>query len=547
MSARFQARFGLTLVAAAAALTAASAHARTMPLGEDGEIRYNFTANYALAQRLEAPHARLTDTAINPNVPNADDGNLNFKKNAIINNRISVLGEADIRYAANQGVFVRAQAFYDDAYHGKTDNKGFTDNHAPGQREFAKGTRRAAGGEAEFLDVYWYGDFQLSDESAINLNVGRHVVQWGEGLFFANIAGAQAPVDVNKINVPGSQVKDFLLPVGQVSANYSLNHKTSLMAYWQYEFRESKIPAAGSFWSVADFLGPGAENMFLGGSCPMGLCPRGDDIEPRKSGQWGIGARYITDAATEFGLYHLRYHSRGPSLQVNVDPTTFAPVGYQVRYQDNIKLTGASISARAGDVAVAGEVSYKQNTPVWVMLPGAAGPTNYIDGMGMGQARGNVVQAQVNSTYIMGPNPLAYGGITLLGEVAYQHAKSKKTNLAWANSRDAAAISVMAIPSYPNVFEGWDLAVPVSYMQAITGKRARTEGCEMSCHATFPNGDSLTLLGDKEKRLSLGANFTYLSNLQVGLNYTRFMGRPDYVRNPVGDRDNIAFNVKYNF
>lgn len=275
----FQARLSRTCVALAAGFIVSSAFAHTAPLGEEGEIRYNFTANYGIAKRLEAPNAALTDPAINPNNPNANDGNLNFKKGALINNRVSLLGEVDARYTRNQGVFLRAQAFYDDAYHGKTDNSvaplSFTDNHAPGAAEFARGTRRASGGEAEFLDAYWYGDFKVGEDSALNVKVGRHVVQWGEGLFFSNIAGAQSPVDVNKINVPGAQVKDFLLPVGQVSVNYSLNPKWTLMGYAQYEYRESKLPAAGSFWSVADFLGPGAENMFLGGACPGGLCPRG--------------------------------------------------------------------------------------------------------------------------------------------------------------------------------------------------------------------------------------------------------------------------------
>ena len=524
------------LLALAIGSFAGSALAHTQPLGSDGQLRYNFTATYGLAQRLEAPNAALTSPAVNPGNTNANDGNLNFSKNAIINNRLSLLGEVDARYSANQGVFLRAQAFYDAAYHGKTDNRSpaalSSDNHAPGQSAFPQGTRRASGGEAEFLDAYWYGDFKTGETSALNVKVGRHVVQWGEGVFFANIAGAQSPVDVNKVNVPGAQVKDFLLPVGQVSVNYSLNPKWTVMGYAQYEFREAKLPAAGSFWSVADFLGPGAERFLF---APGFGLSRGNDIKPSAGGQWGLGARYITDSSSEFGVYHLRYHSRAPSLQIN-------PADYQVVYQKDIKLTGASFSTRAGDAAVAGEVSYKQNVPIWVMT--AAGANNY-NPADPNAYRGNVWQAQVNSTYIMGPNALASGGITLLGELAYQRIASNKSNLALANSKDAAAISVMAIPSYPNVWDGWDLQVPISYMQAIGGKNAAA--CAGACHATFPSGDSLTLLGAKEKRFSVGANFTYMANLKLGMSYNKFLGKSDYQLNPAGDRDNIAFNVSYNF
>ncbi|MFI0545374.1 MAG: DUF1302 domain-containing protein [Brachymonas sp.] len=555
MSSLPSARFTLSLIAVAASFVVSTASAHTVPLGSDGEIRYNFTANYGLAQRLEAPNAAVTDVTVNPSNANTNDGDLNFKKNAIINNRLSVLGEADIRYKANQGVFLRAQAFYDAAYHGKTDNTtpplSFTDNHAPGAAEFSRGTRRASGGEAEFLDAYWYGDFKVGENSALNIKVGRHVVQWGEGVFFANIAGAQAPVDVNKVNVPGAQVKDFLLPVGQVSVNYSLNNKWTLMGYAQYEFRETKLPAAGNFWSVVDFLGPGSESMFLG--MPT-ASPRGNDIKPSASGQWGLGARYITDNSTEIGVYHLRYHSRAPSLQVNLAGVPFppfaVPASYQIRYQDDIKLTGASFNTRAGDVAVAGEISYKQNVPVWVLT--ALGPTNYLPQAGAlnfnpadGIARGNVMQAQISSTYIVAPNPIAPGGITLVGELAYQRALSKKTPLPWSSTRDSSAIALLAIPSYPDVFDGWDLKVPLTYMQVLGGKSAAA--CATSCHATFPSGDSLTLLGDKEKRFSIGAQLTYLGNLQLGMTYTKFLGKPDYVHNPAGDRDNIALNVTYNF
>jgi hypothetical protein len=536
MHTKTRARFVLSCVAAAASLSTGYAFAHNAPLGDEGEIRYNFTANYGIAQRLEAPDAAMASP--DPADPlyigkiNSNDGNLNFKKNAIINNRLSLLGEADIRYTANQGVFLRAQAFYDAAYHGKTDNLSTTDNHATGAAEFARGTRRAAGGEAEFLDAYWYGDFKTGEDSALNVKVGRHVVQWGEGLFFSNIAGAQSPVDVNKINVPGAQVKDFLLPVGQVSVNYSLNPQWTLMGYAQYEFREAKLPAAGSFWSVADFLGPGAERfLFAPGFGPT----RSNDIKPSASGQWGLGGRYITDNSSEFGFYHLRYHSRAPSLQINGPD-------YQVVYQKDIKLTGASVSTRVGDAAVAGEISYKQNTPIWVMTPLGANNYNPAD---PNAYRGNVWQAQVNSTYIMSPNALASGGMTLLGELVYQRTTSNKSSLPLANSKDAAAISVMAIPSYPNVFDGWDLQVPISYMQAISGNNAAS--CAGNCHATFPNGDSLTLLGVKEKRLSLGAQMTYMANLKLGVSYTKFLGKPDYQNNPIGDRDNIAFNVTYNF
>ena len=56
----FQARLSRTCVALAAGFIVSSAFAHTAPLGEEGEIRYNFTANYGIAKRLEAPNAALS-------------------------------------------------------------------------------------------------------------------------------------------------------------------------------------------------------------------------------------------------------------------------------------------------------------------------------------------------------------------------------------------------------------------------------------------------------------------------------------------------------
>lgn len=536
MPTQARAKLALTLLAVASALTAAPSFAHTAQFGEEGEVRYNFKANYGLAKRLEAPNATLIDPATSVNF---DDGNRSFKKGAIINNRISLLGEADIRYARNQGVFLRAQAFYDAAYHGINDNdSAATFNGFGPNNRFTDGTRDSAGGNARFLDAYWYGDFDFGEGRNLGLKVGRHVLSWGEALFFANIAGAQSPVDVDKINVPGAQVKDFLLPVGQVSAQYNLNDNFSVMAYTQYEFRETKIPSAGNFWSIADLVGPGSESLNVGFKLP-----RFHDIKARKSGQWGIGTRYRLSADTEVGAYHLRYHNRAPSVNL-----TFASAtpNYQHRYLEDIKLTGLSLTTRAGDVSVGAELSYKQNTPINVLTPGGALSYNNLDPAFPNGYRGNVVQAQVNALYTIDPNALASGGTSLAAEIVHQQTVKNNTPYELANSKGVTALALALTPSYNDVFTGWNLSVPIVFMTNLQGKASANCG-PAACHGTYPSGDSITLLGDKEKRLSIGANFVYMSNLQVGVSLNKFLGKADNNRNPLADRDNLALSVTYNF
>lgn len=528
----------LPIAIAVGALCAAtlSAQAGTTNIGNI-EVNYGLTANYGVSQRLKAPDSVLVHGGINPQTglpvaANADDGNRNFKKNAIVSNRVSLLGEADFRYQRT-GFFLRASAFHDWAYKGTNDNDSpLTINKDGAYNRFARGARKAMGSRARILDAYLYTGFDLGKESIMSVKLGQHVVQWGEGLFFPNIAGAQGPVDANKANLPGIQVKDLLLPVGQVSAEAALGNNWSVMAFAQYEYEPLELPASGSFFSYADLIGGGADKLLLANfPPPVGLitAQRTPDRYASDSGQWGIGTRYRVTDYTELGLYHINYHSKTPT----VTPTDFVPAGggnfiptrYHLAYAEDIKLTGLSVSSRLGPVSVAGELSYKQDVPVFTLVGGA--PAN--------DTRGNVWQAQINGIYTMAPNRLVKGSTAVVAELATQKVSSYDSagGRPLAYSRSASALQVSVTPSWPNVFTGWDLSVPINYAQTIHGK---------------PSGDALgSLTGEGDKRFSIGAEFTYLNNLQLGISLNQFLGSPDLTHRPLTDRDYIAFNLKYNF
>lgn len=487
------------------------------------DVEYGATLNYGVSQRLRSPDPKLIDPAINPGAFVADDGNRSFDKHAIVSNRISALGEVDFRYKRS-GFFMRGSAFHDFSYHGKNDNDSpFTSNHFGPHNEFAPETRDVMGTRARLLDAYLYTGFDLGQESSMTVKLGKHVVQWGEGLFFPNIAGAQGPVDANKANLPGIQVKDILLPVGQLSAVASLNDKWSVMAFTQYDFEPLELPASGSYFSYGDILGPGAGFMALPSFTTPGAFDRYTRLSnkhARNSGQWGVGTRYRVTFDTEIGLYHIRYHSKSPTLAFD-----FVNRTYRQTYKEDIKLTGASVATRLGPVSFAGELSYKQDVPVWTLANNQ--PTNNSDG--------NVWQAQINAIYTMNPNSLVKGSTAIVGELVTQKVSSydDKGSRPLAYSDSASAFQVMVTPSWPNIFTGWDLSVPISYAHMLHGK---------------PSGDSLgSLTGKGDKRFSIGADFTYLNNLQVGVSLNQFLGSPDLTHRPLTDRDYLAFNVKYNF
>ena len=524
-----------TALAVAAGMLAAPVWAGSAKIGEDISVDYVLTVNYGLAKRVEKQAPELIDGPISPanglpTTVNSDDGDRNFRKGALTTNRLSLLGEADIK-RDNLGFFVRATGFYDQAYRRGNDNDSpATVNKTGANNEFSADARRFEGGRARFLDAYAYGIFKLGEQASLSARVGNQVVQWGESLFFPNIAGAQGPADATKANLPGVEVKDILLPVGQVAATLRLNPTVTLLGYVQYQYKATELSSAGSYFSFADVIGPGAE--FIR-AAPGFNIPRADDIKPRNSGQWGLGTRVRVTDNTEVGLYHLRYHDKTPSVVTNFTAIPVAPfvvpTSYNIKYFDNIKLTGASVATKLGDVSVAGEVSYKQDVPV--LVNSLAGPT---------ATRADAAQAQVNFLYIMGPTPLAAQTV-FVGELGYLRVgKIQPVTVFGApastltNTSESMALALSVTPSYPNVVEGWDLSVPISYAQQIKGKSPVA-------------GAFGSLVGQGDRRLSIGANFKYLSNLELGFSYNAFLGSADLDKRPLADRDYVALNAKYSF
>lgn len=543
--------------------------APTINLGDEATLDFNATLNYGVAMRLNAPSPTLVNgpagAAGLSSTINSDDGDRNFKRHSLTENRLSALLEGDLKYR-NLGLFARASMFYDDVYMRRNDNDSpATVNHGGDPQSFTQGARDYAGRRARMLDVYAYGAFTPGD-TKLNLRVGQQVVQWGEALYFPNIAGAQAPADATKANVAGAEVKDILLPTGQVSAQWAITPDVSLMAYYQYKYKPTEVSPAGTYFSYADMIGPGADRIYtmanpllaspataaLPGLPMMLAAMRGPDIRPSDSGQFGAGVRFRPVAGTELGLYYLRYHDKNPSVQMNFGIATlypglpaagipaitsaalppayqYLPVSYQVKYFDGIHLAGATFSTQVAGISLAGEISRRDGAPVLVNTP--AGPT---------ASRSTSWQAQVSAIKAVEKTPLA-DSMILVGEIGMHRVSSvDAVNMAGTNYTQLAATRsswgyvLGPTLSYQNVFGGWDMDMPITFQHLVRGVPAVA-------------GSFGSLTGKGDKRLSVGLTFRYLSNLEVGAAYNAFLGSADAALRPLADRDYISFNVKYRF
>jgi hypothetical protein len=519
------------LASLAVAITALSSNlamaGETINFDNGAAVDWSLTTTYGIGVRTQEADKRLLDNA------NTDDGNRNFDKGSLTTNRVTALGEVILR-KDNYGAVLRASTFYDDVYHGGNDNDSpGTVNKSGEHDQFTSDAKRFSGGRSRILDAYAFGDFDLPSEQRLSVKAGRHVVAWGGGLFYPGVNGVQGPVNVVNSGQPGVEVKDILLPVGQVSADWEVNPDFGLSAYMQYEWAGNELNPAGSFLSTSDVTGPGREFLIL---FPGFNAAYAGTNKPRDSGQYGVRAMYRPTLTTELGVFHVRYHDRNPAgVSLGSFYQPFGPFGptlpgtYEVDYVEDIKLTGMSFSTSVGNTSIGGEWSYRTGAPV--MLAGNQLTT------GSGQ------QMQLNFIQALGDMPWARS-TTLVGEVVHVRADdvdrlangnkdfTYKTATSW-QTKSSTAYTLTAALSYPGVFSGWDLTVPVNWSHVVEGNRP-LQG---------------TLGGAQgDKRLSVGATFKYLGNLELNTTYTAYMFSADPARGRnLADRDNLTLSAKYTF
>jgi len=531
-SSSYAGRFARTaLVTAIAAASSSALYAgETVFFDHGGDLEWSVTTSYGIATRLEDPDEKLLADL------NGDDGNRNFDKGALISHRVGALAEMVYTNDAGWGGVLRATTFYDDVYNNSNDNDSpGTVNKFGDNQEFTDGAEYYGGGRSRFLDAYLFADIELPGRQYLTVKAGRHVVSWGEGLFYPGVNGAQGPVDVVKSNSPGTETKEILLPNGQISLDWNVNPLFGLSAYYQYEWLENDLSPVGSYFSTSDVTGPRPELLrFTDGQLFPGTFAEYAGVnEPDDQGQYGFRAMIRPNFDWEFSIFHINYHDKNPS------GVALAPdfSSYKVNYYDDIKLTGASVSTRIGDTQVSSEISYRDGAPVRVLVPG----DNTL------ATRGEGYQAQASFIHTLGDMPWARGTV-LVGEVVHVRATDVEAidlgpgvvaddytydTAGNYQTESSTAYTLQATLQYPGVFSGWDLNVPVNFSHVVNGKTPLVGAISG---------------GEGDRRLSVGTTFKYLGNLELKASYTAYMGDADLRKNrKLTDRDLLSFSAKYSF
>lgn len=521
----------------------------------DLRISWDNTVKYSAAARLRSPSQKVAASFENPNV---DFGDLALDR-TLINNRLDLLSEFDLVYRSF-GVRVSGAAWYDTAYWRR--HNDYPDSIAiPNTVEALLGgrndrnpdsTRKLMGRRAEVLDAFVFGSMDLGD-SKLSGRAGKHTQLYGETLFLGanGIAYAQGPVDLVKaFSLPNAQFKEIAMPVGQVSGNLQLSQNVSVGAYVQYDWKPLRLPAAGSFFSPADFVGAGGDLLLT----PLGPANRLKAQKGDDSGQYGVRVK-LRAGDHDFGLYGARYHEKAPIPVWDVTAAgRFGAGGYRLVYAKDVDVFGASVSTILGETNVAVEMSTRRNTPlaplgdlVITTTPGTDNKRN------TAYARGNTFHLNVSAITVL-PASALWDGASFIGEFAYNRLLKVRHNpvnalglsaLNTTHTRNHGALRFVFQPEYFQVVPGVDLQVPIGVGYGLFGRSAVIQ-------LTPEHG------GD----VSIGVNANIRNTWRASLNVTHYFGdsgpapslpasgpRGTYAsyKQYYADRDYISFSVQRTF
>lgn len=485
-------------------LAAPSAQAFQFQLG-DGAVEGALDSTFSVGAtfRTRDPSERLLANV------NGNDGNARSDAWDAVYGPLKGVHDLQLN-AGSYTAFFRASYFYD-----------AVNDHM----NLVEGARDRAVSNVALLDAFLQGRWFLTDDHILSWRVGNQVISWGESTFIGGSLNDINTVDLTKLRLPGSELKEALLPTPAIWASANLTDSLSIEAFYLLGFSRLRLDPRGTFFSTNDFISSGGRHFYAGGSV---LNYQGRDM-PSDQGQYGVALRYLAQqlADTEFSLYFMNLHNHAPVVAgvrggAGVDP------GYIQTFPEDNRLYGIGINTHVGRAAVQGEYSYRSNKPLQMpdFVAGALGLGAYatlpsgtvIDSVD----RRAVSQAQATITYAFGPT-LSADQFLVIFESAY----NRTHNLPSWSAADTSAwgYNTKATMTWNNLIYGANFAPYLAHGHDVNGT---------SADGTFIEG---------KKSVSIGMSVDYKLAWNADISYTNYMGKS----NPIFDRDFLALTLSYAF
>ena len=324
------------LALAIALLGAAPAFALQFEFQNGLKAQVDTTITYGISMRADDRDPALIGIANGgtSRSTNEDDGDLNFNKNKAFANVIKATTDVELKWM-NFGFFGRGSAFYDFDLH-DSNKLGPTGKDRLGSNVIG-------------LDGFVSAAFEPVGHT-LRLRAGRQVISWGESTFISGGINVINPADLSKIRIPGSELKEALIPTTGIWSSLELSKSASVEGFYLTNFDKNRGDPRGSYFSTNDAATDDSDRLIVSfgrrrdqrtppgnpvppasagtgalGTLAQGLfgqydpaasiwVPRSADHNPSDSGQYGVAFHYLAHDFnnTEFGAYYMNYHSRSP-------------------------------------------------------------------------------------------------------------------------------------------------------------------------------------------------------------------------------------------
>jgi hypothetical protein len=260
------------------------------------------------------------------------------------------------------------------------------------------------------LDLWGEKDFTLDGQTA-HVRLGNQVINWGESYFASGGINQTNSVDIQELLIPGTQLKQALIPAPILSFASGLGHGFNTEGYYQFQWNGNRYPPVGTYWSVSNSFGRGAgpltinsNNFNVGGvdagtiagsnsgnsaalaGINQGLVngqyagppfnsigiPVSTVLPSEYKPQFGFKLNYNPkNLNVNFGFYYENYTDKSPVM------STLANGATQFSYLENRQLFGVSANFPLGDWAIGTELSYRPRDAV--ALSGCFGANGPLD------------------------------------------------------------------------------------------------------------------------------------------------------------------------
>jgi hypothetical protein len=544
------ARLKMTICAVGAlfAISPGRAHAFNVydgtSAGNNLEINLNTTMSYTPIFRVGNPSAVLTSASGNKN---GSEGDLDFR-HGLVSNEFEILPILDIK-DGNYGAHFSGEAYLNTVFlrTNQNDQPSTINPYSIAKNtDFTSATRNVDGENARLLDAFVYGtkSFGANDEQRFTVKIGRQTLLWGQSIFLGNngIAAGMAPIDIlTANNNPNAQLQQIIEPVGQVVMTYQPNSVLTLQGYYQFEWEHDYFQGVGSYFSDTDILDAGGERILVAPG--VGLYRIKDQSPERNNGQFGVSAQ-LSLSNYDIGFYALRFDSKTPEINLNVGAPSPTSSGlslgtYSLVYPRDIWIEGTSLSTTVGPVNVAGEISFRQHMDLVNETGDQVTPTSNTNGNPVYPV-GNTWAGQVSAIYISPGIPLDPGGVSMVGEIGFNHVLDVTANKASITqlplrTPTAAQFQFVLTPTYYQVLPQLNITFPIGMSYGFYGRS--------EIDPTENNGTG---------NVNFGVTATYKVTWIASVTYNDYIGAPNPLlasgaEPSIADRGYVLLNLQHSF